>query len=79
MDDFAKFWTVSGVGKAVYGGMRAGSVKKANFSIPLYVKYSKNAKENLKDKNYVAKNLDNIIFNRSPETQVASAESDPGV
>lgn len=62
IDSFAKFWTVAGVGKAVVGGGRPGSLQSAGFKIPLIVKYNDDAKENLISNDRVADRFSDTIF-----------------
>lgn len=62
VSDFAKFWTASGLGKAVFGGGRSGTVKMSDFVIPLHVKYSDKVKGKLIDNNVIAKTFQDLIF-----------------
>lgn len=65
MDSFAKFWVVAGVGKAVFGGGRPGSLQRSRLKIPLVVRYSDEAKEQLISKNNVAKRYQKAIFSQT--------------
>ena len=62
VSDFAKFWTMSGLGKAVFGGGRPGTVQRSKFVIPLHVKYSDKEKGKLIDNNLVAKTFQDLLF-----------------
>ena len=62
IDSFAKFWTVAGVGDAVVGGGRPGSLQSAGFKIPLIVKYNDDVKQELISNDRVAGRFSSILF-----------------
>tara|TARA_A100000164_G_C21911231_1_gene775741 strand:- start:52 stop:1266 length:1215 start_codon:yes stop_codon:yes gene_type:complete len=62
IDSFGKFWTIAGVGKAVAGGGRPGTLQSAGFKIPLIVKYSDDAKDSLLNNDMIAKRFQKAIF-----------------